>query len=79
MPNYAYRCDQHAVFTMAVPLAEAIADAMATVACPTCGRATRRVYTAPMINFGGALHKAIDASKATADAPAVVTSIPPRT
>nr|WP_176457391.1 MULTISPECIES: zinc ribbon domain-containing protein [unclassified Rhodococcus (in: high G+C Gram-positive bacteria)] len=74
MPTYSFRCAQRCApveqrFTMA--------DVPGEVVCPECGGAAARQISSPALGRGNsAAMKAHDASRATADAPAVVSSLP---
>nr|WP_306436833.1 MULTISPECIES: zinc ribbon domain-containing protein [unclassified Rhodococcus (in: high G+C Gram-positive bacteria)] len=55
-----------------------MADAPPQVTCPDCGEAAPRQVSSPALGRGNsAAMKAHDASRATADTPAVVSSLPP--
>jgi putative FmdB family regulatory protein len=72
---YEFRCGQHGAFDVTAPLGAA----PATVACPECGGAASRVYSAPMLtSVPKALAAALDHSEKTRHEPDVVTSLPPR-
>ncbi|MCZ4517113.1 zinc ribbon domain-containing protein [Rhodococcus ruber] len=74
MPTYSFRCAQRCApveqrFTMA--------DVPGEVLCPECGEAAARQISSPALGRGNsAAMKAHDASRATADTPTVVSSIP---
>ncbi|MGV9824555.1 MULTISPECIES: zinc ribbon domain-containing protein [unclassified Gordonia (in: high G+C Gram-positive bacteria)] len=76
MPTYVFRCpdscgDVEELFSMA-----AVPD---DVPCPTCGSSARRTIAAPVLGVGNsAAMRAHDATRATADAPAVVSALPGR-
>ncbi|ODT97886.1 MAG: hypothetical protein ABS81_29160 [Pseudonocardia sp. SCN 72-86] len=74
MALYRYRCAAHGAFDLTSP----IGTAPETAPCPGCSSASARQYTAPMLGRGSsAAMTLIDRTRATADAPAVV-SAPPR-
>lgn len=73
MPTYEFSCDEHgrseSFFSMG--------DAPDSVPCPACGSPSRRAFSSPMISAVDQKRMGlIDSTKASADAPAVVTSIP---
>ncbi|OZE82694.1 hypothetical protein CH305_09150 [Rhodococcus sp. 15-649-2-2] len=74
VPTYSFRCAQRCApveqrFTMA--------DVPGEVPCPDCGEAAARQIYSPALGRGNsAAMKAHDASRATADKPAVVSSLP---
>jgi putative FmdB family regulatory protein len=75
MPTYGFRCASCGEFDLVRPMSAA----SAATGCPTCGAMAPRVYGAPAL--GGrdpGLHRALDASARSADAPEVVTSVPGR-
>jgi hypothetical protein len=75
MATYRYRCVADGEFDLARP----IGTAPARAGCPTCGAASRRLWTPPMLSTADPRRMAlIDATSATADRPAVVTAPPPR-
>ena len=75
MARYVYRCDPHGRFELDRP----IGTATPTIACPTCGTASGRVFTAPMLGRADRTRRAlIDRTEATAATPAVVSALPPR-
>ncbi|OZD06974.1 hypothetical protein CH275_07140 [Rhodococcus sp. 06-235-1A] len=75
MPTYSFRCARRCApveqrFTMA--------DVPGEVPCPECGGAAARLISSPALGLGNsAAMKAHDASRATADTPTVVSSLPP--
>jgi len=74
MATYGYRCTQDGPFDVTAPIGTAPAEPR----CPRCGGAGRRVWTAPRLSTADRRRMAlIDATKATADRPAVVDSPPP--
>lgn len=47
--------------------------------CPRCGRDARRAYSAPMLRLvAGPASQLMDSAARSADAPEVVTQVPPR-
>ncbi|RPA06117.1 FmdB family zinc ribbon protein [Gordonia sp. OPL2] len=76
MPTYVYRCDDVCDdFTQRHPMAD-IPDA---ASCPGCGRDARRVIGAPALGAGeSSAMRLHDATRSTADSPAVVTNVPGR-
>lgn len=76
MPTYSYRCPVCGPFDRNRPMAESGAPAN----CPDCSRSGRRVFGAPALRaLPAGLRTALDAQHRSADAPAVVTALPPRT
>ena len=75
MPTYTHRCPTCGEFEQVRPMA----DAGTPVSCPACGTAASRVFGAPALRgVDPAMRRALDASAASADAPAVVSSVPGR-
>ncbi len=73
MVTYSYRCAGDGAFDVRAPMGEAPARA----ACPTCDDDAPRAFTAPRLGAGrGDLVRAIDATHASAERPAVVTRPP---
>ena len=73
MPTYEFSCADHGRTEAVYPMG----DAPATVDCPECGAESKRVYSSPMISAVDQQRMGlIDSTKATADAPQVVSSIP---
>lgn len=73
MATYLFRCPECSVFEVAIPMA-AVGS---THACPVCAQESRRVWTAPALSTASAaLHRAVDAADASAEAPQVVRSVP---
>lgn len=73
MPTYSFDCREHGPHDVVL----AMASVTGSHPCPACGAPSRRVFTPPRLNLGDSRARAlIDATKATADAPPVVTSIP---
>jgi putative FmdB family regulatory protein len=74
MATYEYRCEQDGVFEVMRPLG----TAPASVGCPVCGQAARRMISAPMLRTGthGAWTAAIDRAQKSRFEPEVVTRLP---
>ncbi|MFM8240438.1 MAG: zinc ribbon domain-containing protein [Actinomycetota bacterium] len=73
MPTYEFSCENHGrteeFFSMG--------NAPASVPCPDCGADSRRVFSSPMISAVDERRMGlIDSTKATADAPQVLSSVP---
>ncbi|WP_200936563.1 FmdB family zinc ribbon protein [Rhodococcus sp. Leaf278] len=76
MPTYSFRCAQRCT---AVEQRFSMADVPSEIPCPECGEAAARTISSPALGRGNsAAMKAHDASRATADSPKVVSSIPPQ-
>ncbi|MGV8873199.1 MAG: FmdB family zinc ribbon protein [Rhodococcus sp. (in: high G+C Gram-positive bacteria)] len=74
MPTYSFRCAQRCA---PVEQRFSMADVPSQVTCPECGEAAPRKMSSPVLGRGNsAAMKAHDASRATADTPAVVSSLP---
>jgi predicted nucleic acid-binding Zn ribbon protein len=74
MATYRYRCDPDGPVDVVLP----IGTAPATIACPRCGAASARVFTAPMLGLADRGRMAvIDHAEASRSEPAVVSSLPP--
>ncbi len=74
MTTYQYRCPEHGPTDVQLPFGAATP----TRDCPSCGAAMARVFSAPMLGLGSrAAIAALDRTRASADAPAVVSSPPP--
>jgi len=74
MATYQYRCPEHGV----LEVSRAMGTAPAAEVCPTCAAVSPRVFTAPRLTRGSAVHRALlDRTGATADSPAVVSGPPP--
>jgi putative FmdB family regulatory protein len=72
---YVYRCAEHGTTETRC----AMGTATSAVACPSCGAAATRVFTAPRLSFGSPLRRALlDRTEATRDHPDVVSAPPPR-
>lgn len=73
MANYTYRCAEHGPTVTAHP----VGTAPQQIDCPECGQSAKRVYTSPMMSAADPQRMAlIDSTKASADRPEVVTSVP---
>ncbi|MFY2789371.1 FmdB family zinc ribbon protein [Rhodococcus sp. KRD162] len=74
VPTYSFRCaGRCAPVDQIFPMS----DVPSEVPCPECGGAAARKISSPALGRGNsAAMKAHDASRATADAPTVVSSIP---
>ncbi|QII04203.1 zinc ribbon domain-containing protein [Rhodococcoides fascians A25f] len=74
MPTYSFRCAQRCA---PVEQRFAMAGVPGEVPCPDCGEAAARQISSPALGRGNSTAmKAHDASRATADTPAVVSSLP---
>jgi hypothetical protein len=75
MATYRYRCVTDGEFDLARP----IGTAPARAGCPACGTPSRRRWTPPLLSTADPRRMAlIEATSATAERPAVVTTPPPR-
>lgn len=75
MPTYTHRCPVCGEFDQVRPMTAA----GAAVRCPECGAAAARVFGAPALRgVDPGLRRAWDASAGSAEAPAVVSSVPGR-
>jgi putative FmdB family regulatory protein len=75
MPTYSYYCGVCGGFDVVRPMAEAGVE----TSCVRCGRESRRVYGAPAVRvMDVGMRRAQDAQARSADAPQVVTALPPR-
>jgi putative FmdB family regulatory protein len=73
MATYLFRCPDCSVFEVVIPMS----SLRPTHPCPSCTGESRRVWTAPALaTTPAALHRAVDAADASAEAPQVVRSIP---
>jgi putative FmdB family regulatory protein len=78
VPTYGYDCARCGAFDLVRPMTQAGEPTL----CPRCGEPGRRTWGAPALrSVDLALMRALDATAAGADAPAVVDRIPrgPRT
>lgn len=75
MAIYEYLCDQDGRFDKSLRLG----TAPESVACSTCGRQARRVFSAPMFRSAArsAWTAAMDRADRSRHEPEVVTSLPP--
>ncbi|OBB59898.1 hypothetical protein A5757_12540 [Mycobacterium sp. 852013-51886_SCH5428379] len=74
---YVFRCEAGCGTTQQM---HPMLDRPDTVECPECGASARRMIAAPKLGrAGGAAMALQDATRATADRPAVVTAPPPAT
>ncbi|WP_028923215.1 FmdB family zinc ribbon protein [Pseudonocardia acaciae] len=74
MATYAYRCDSDGPIEVRRP----IGTAPDTVACPSCGGPSARVFSPPMLGLADRGRMAvIDRAEASGSEPAVVSSPPP--
>jgi putative FmdB family regulatory protein len=73
MATYTYRCTLDGPIDVRRP----IGTAPATISCPTCGEATPRLITAPMLGLADPARMAvIDRTEASRYEPSVVSTIP---
>ncbi|WP_441344162.1 MULTISPECIES: FmdB family zinc ribbon protein [unclassified Rhodococcus (in: high G+C Gram-positive bacteria)] len=74
VPTYSFRCAQRCA---PVEQRFSMADVPSEVPCPACGQAAARKISSPVLGRGNsAAMQAHDAARATADTPAVVSSVP---
>ena len=74
MVTYQYRCADCGD----VDVRRAMGEATARLPCPRCGATARRLYTSPHTRrISPGLTSALDMAGTSAEAPQVVTSIPP--
>jgi putative FmdB family regulatory protein len=75
MPTYVFRCEQHCPdFTEQYPMAAVPEDSR----CPRCAGRARRKIGAPALSVGNsAAMRLQDCTRATADDPGVVRTLPP--
>ena len=75
MATYDYRCGDCGCFEQRMPMG----TAMATVACPSCGRDARRIFAVPMTyRTPKPLATMLAREEASRDYPQVVDRVPPR-
>ncbi|MFM9133974.1 MAG: FmdB family zinc ribbon protein, partial [bacterium] len=73
MATYEYSCADHGITEVDLPMG----TAPQSVGCPECGEPAKRVYSSPMVSsVDQGRMKLIDSTKASADAPEVVSSVP---
>ena len=73
MPTYSFRCSDCGPFD----LTRAMTDVVATPPCPTCTAPARRVFGLPRLtSFSKGQHRLAGLAAASAEQPAVTTSIP---
>jgi putative FmdB family regulatory protein len=73
--TYDYRCADCGSFEQQLPMG----TATATVACPTCGRAAKRIFTVPMSSrTPKPLATMLAREEASRDYPQVVDRVPSR-
>lgn len=74
MTMYAFRCTECGPFDAPFP----IGTAPDRSTCPECSGSSTRMITAPRLGFGGnPYRRAVERTMATADAPQVVSALPP--
>lgn len=73
MATYEYSCAEHGMTEVDLPMG----TAPQSLDCPDCGAPAKRVYSSPMVSsVDQGRMKLIDSTKATADVPQVVSSVP---
>lgn len=73
MPTYSFRCPACGPFD----LIRAMSDDGAAPPCPGCAAPTRRVFgSPPLTRFSRGQHRVADLAAASAERPAVTTTIP---
>lgn len=73
MVTYQYVCDADSEIEVNLPMG----TAPSSVECPACGEPARRVFSSPRISAVDQRRmNLIDSTKATAERPEIVTSIP---
>ena len=71
MATYEYRCSDGSLFEASHP----IGSAPATLACPSCGGPSRRVFSAPHLSRAGSgAFRLLDSTQRSAAEPEVVNS-----
>jgi putative FmdB family regulatory protein len=74
VPTYGYRCAACGPFDLILPMSAVTPQA----SCPDCAEPAPRVFGAPALrSLTPAVRGALTAQERSADAPAVVTSVPP--
>lgn len=73
MATYEYRCDEHGAFDVQLRMGTAPSSS----SCPVCGEEAPRVPSLPLVRrVPRGARSAIERSEASADAPAVVSTLP---
>ncbi|WP_193047796.1 FmdB family zinc ribbon protein [Mycolicibacterium baixiangningiae] len=73
MPTYSFHCSDCGPFDLTCP----ITDVVATPPCPACSTPARRVFASPpLTTFSAGQHRLADLASASAEQPAVTTTIP---
>lgn len=73
MPTYSFRCPACGPFDLVRPMS----DVVATPSCPACTAPSRRVFSSPpLTTFSKGQHRVADLAAASAEQPAVTTTIP---
>lgn len=73
MATYEYSCADHGMTEVDLPMG----TAPQSVECPECKEPAKRVYSSPMVSsVDQGRMKLIDSTKASADTPEVVSSVP---
>lgn len=77
MTIYEYRCDEDGLFDVS----RRLGTAPESVPCSVCGKAARRVFSAPMFRSASRMGwtAAVDRADKSRYEPEVVTSLPPAT
>ena len=71
MASYEYRCPDGSLFEASHPIGEA----PETLPCPSCGEASRRVFSAPHLSrAGSSAFRLIDSTHRSAAEPEIVNS-----
>ncbi|MGC4934610.1 FmdB family zinc ribbon protein [Gordonia sp. DT30] len=74
MPTYVFRCAGECAD---IEQSHPMTDIPEAVICPDCGATARRTIAAPRLGAGRSVAMRLaDATRATAERPAVVTSVP---
>ena len=73
MPTYSFRCSDCGPFA----LTHAMTDIVLTPPCPTCTAPARRVFGSPhLATFSAGQHRLASVAAASAEQPAVTSTIP---
>jgi putative FmdB family regulatory protein len=73
MPTYSFRCPACGPFD----ITRAMSDVVVAPPCPTCTAPTSRVFgSPPLTKFSRGQHRVADLAAASAEQPAVTTTIP---